>query len=68
MKEVLEIMIKNLVDNADAVSIKELNGEKIDVILYDKDPVKFITNALSPAKDIKVTIKDEIYDELLTKI
>ena len=30
MKEVLEIMIKNLVDNADAVSIKELNGEKID--------------------------------------
>ena len=27
MKEVLEIMIKNLVDNADAVSIKELNGE-----------------------------------------
>jgi len=28
MKEVLEIMIKNLVDNADAVSIKELNGEK----------------------------------------
>ena len=28
MKEVLEIMIKNLVDNAEAVSIKELNGEK----------------------------------------
>ena len=39
--------------------LKELNGEKIDVILYDKDPVKFITNALSPAKDVKVTIKDE---------
>lgn len=38
--------------------LKELNGEKIDVILYDKDPVKFITNALSPAKNVKVTIKD----------
>ena len=39
-----------------AAVLKELNGEKIDVILYDKDPVKFITNALSPAKDIKVII------------
>ena len=28
MKEVLELMIKNLVDDAEAVSIKELNGEK----------------------------------------
>ena len=34
--------------------LKELSGEKIDVILYDKDPVKFIANALSPAKDVKV--------------
>lgn len=38
--------------------LKELNGEKIDVVLYDEDPVKFIANALSPAKDVKVTIKD----------
>ena len=37
----------------------QLNGEKIDVILYDKDPVKFIQNALSPAKDVIVEIKDE---------
>lgn len=36
-----------------------LNGEKIDIILYDKDPLKFIKNALSPAKDIKVYITDE---------
>lgn len=36
----------------------ELNGEKIDVILYDKNPVKFIKNALNPAKDIKVYISD----------
>lgn len=45
--------------------LKELNGEKIDVILYDKDPVKFITNALSPAKDVKVTIKNEEKKEAL---
>ena len=38
--------------------LKELNGEKIDVILYDEDPVKFIANALSPAKEVKVTIKN----------
>jgi transcription termination/antitermination protein NusA len=36
----------------------ELKGEKVDVILYDKDPVKFIENALSPAKDVKVYIMD----------
>ena len=39
--------------------LNQLNGEKIDVILYDKDPVKFIQNALSPAKDVEVIIKDE---------
>lgn len=45
--------------------LKELNGEKIDVILYDNDPAKFIANALSPAKDVKVTIKDESKKEAL---
>ena len=39
--------------------LSQLSGEKIDVILYDKDPVKFIQNALSPAKDVEVIIKDE---------
>ena len=34
-------------------------GEKIDVNLYDKDPVKFIQNALSPAKDVDVRIVSE---------
>lgn len=48
--------------------LKELNGEKIDVVLYDKDPVKFIANALSPAKDIKVTIKDENKKEALALV
>lgn len=38
--------------------LKELNGEKIDVVLYDKDPITFIKNALSPAKNIEVVIED----------
>lgn len=33
---------------------KELNGEKIDVILYDEDIKNFIINALAPAKVIAI--------------
>jgi N utilization substance protein A len=36
--------------------IQELGGEKVDIIQYDEDPIKFITNALSPAKIIKVDL------------
>ncbi|AIA29768.1 transcription termination factor NusA [Mycoplasmopsis californica] len=32
-------------------------GEKIDVILYDEDPIKFIKNAMSPARVLDVVIK-----------
>ena len=39
--------------------INELNGEKIDIVNYDKDAAKFIENALSPAKDVHVFITDE---------
>lgn len=39
--------------------IEELNGEKIDIIPYDKEPTKFIANALSPAKDVFVYVTDE---------
>ena len=38
--------------------LRQIGNEKIDVILYDKDPVKFIQNALSPARDVEVFIKD----------
>ena len=48
--------------------LKELNGEKIDVILYDKDPIKFIANALSPAKNVKVSIKNEDKKEALALV
>ena len=35
--------------------ISELSGEKVDIILWDEDPAKFITNALSPAKIVSVS-------------
>lgn len=38
--------------------IAELNNEKIDIILWDADPIKFITNALSPAKVVSVELRD----------
>ena len=39
--------------------IKELEGEKIDILKYDLDPRRFISNALSPAEVRDVIILDE---------
>ena len=39
--------------------LKELNGERIDIIPYSEDPVEFIKNAMTPAKDVIVSITDE---------
>jgi N utilization substance protein A len=39
--------------------LKELNGEKIDLVLYSKNPEEFIKNALAPAKDVIVSIVDD---------
>jgi len=39
--------------------VEELNGEKIDIITWDTDPVKFITNALAPAKVEEINIDEE---------
>jgi N utilization substance protein A len=38
--------------------IRELRGEKIDIIQYSDDPVVFATNALSPARITRVAIVD----------
>ncbi len=38
--------------------IRELRGEKIDIIQFSEDPVVFATNALSPAKISRVAIID----------
>ncbi len=39
--------------------VEELEGEKIDIVDYNMDPVLFIKNALSPAKVLKVLTDDE---------
>jgi transcription termination/antitermination protein NusA len=38
--------------------IRELRGEKIDIIEYSDDPIQYVTKALSPAKISRVTIVD----------
>jgi transcription termination/antitermination protein NusA len=43
--------VQNIVD--------EVNNEKIDIIKWSKDPKEFISNSLSPAKVIDITITDE---------
>ncbi len=35
--------------------VNELNGEKIDIIVYSEDPLEFIAKALAPAKVLMVT-------------
>lgn len=37
--------------------INEIGGEKIDIIEWEEDPIKFIAKALAPAKIIRVEIK-----------
>src|SRR5436190_702623 len=40
--------------------IRELRGEKIDIIEYSEDPVVFATHALSPAKVRRISIIDPL--------
>ncbi len=39
--------------------ISELGGEKIDIVLWNENPVVFISNALSPAKVLAVKLNEE---------
>ena len=39
--------------------ISELSGEKIDIIQWDEDPVRFVAHALSPAKVVAVDLREE---------
>jgi len=43
--------------------IKELNGEKIDLVKYDSIPETFLANALSPAKNVTVMVMDQKKNE-----
>jgi len=39
--------------------IRELRGEKIDIVEWSEDPVQFVTKALSPARVQRVSIIDD---------
>jgi len=47
--------------------ISELGGEKIDIIEYDENPVRFIANALAPAKVISIDL-DENEHKAIVKV
>ena len=60
MKEILETIIKNLVDNKDAVEIKELEGEQsvvYEVKVAENDMGKFIGKQGRLAKSIRTVMK-----------
>lgn len=46
--------------------IDELGGEKIDIILWNEDPDKFIRAALSPAKVLKVELNEALMEARVT--
>ncbi|MDR1466786.1 MAG: transcription termination factor NusA [Treponema sp.] len=48
--------------------IKELEGEKIDILKYETDPSLFIKNALSPAEIREVIILDEYKHQALAVV
>jgi N utilization substance protein A len=39
--------------------IRELRGEKIDIVEFSDDPIEFVMNAISPAKVQRVSIVDD---------
>lgn len=46
--------------------IDELGGEKIDIILWNDDIAKFIASALSPAKVLRVDIKESMKEAVVS--
>lgn len=39
--------------------IRELRGEKIDIIRYSDDPAEYVTNALSPAEVVSIEVDED---------
>jgi N utilization substance protein A len=39
--------------------VNELGGERVDVVQWDRDPNRFVANALSPAQVVSVDVDDE---------
>ena len=48
--------------------VRELEGEKIDILKYDMDPRSFIKNALSPAEVQNVIVLDEAKRQALAVV
>ena len=48
--------------------LKELGAERIDLVLYSTDPAEYIKNAMVPAKDVIVSITDEVKKEALVVV
>ncbi len=60
MKDILELIIKSLVDNKDAVVINELEGEKsvvFEVKVAENDMGKIIGKQGRVAKSIRTVVK-----------
>jgi len=60
MKEILETIIKNLVDNQEAVEIKEIEGEKniiFEVRVAEEDMGKIIGRQGKIAQSIRTVIR-----------
>lgn len=38
--------------------VQELRGEKIDIVIWDKDPARFVCNALAPAEIVRVVVDE----------
>ena len=58
MKEVLEVIIKNLVNNKDAVEIKEVENEK-SIVIQGKiaQSIRTVMKAVAGKKDKKVNVE-----------
>ena len=42
-----------------AAVVEELHGEKMDIVVWDEDPAKFVAAALAPADVVSVTLAEE---------
>ncbi|SBT82060.1 Transcription termination/antitermination protein NusA [secondary endosymbiont of Trabutina mannipara] len=38
---------------------KELNGERIDIVLWDNNPAKFVINAMAPADVVSIVVDED---------
>jgi N utilization substance protein A len=42
--------------------VGELKGEKIDIVMWDPDPARFVCNAIAPAEVVKVIIREREHE------